>query len=845
VVKLDAAAVPDLPAPRPKYELFVYSPRLEAVHLRFGAVARGGLRWSDRSEDFRTEILGLAKAQEVKNSVIVPSGAKGGFVCKRLPDATDREAYQAEVLACYRTFISAMLEVTDNLQAGRVVPPPGVARYDGDDPYLVVAADKGTATFSDTANEIAQSYGYWLGDAFASGGSEGYDHKKMAITARGAWESVKFHFATLDLDVATTDFTVAGIGDMSGDVFGNGMLLSEHIKLVAAFDHRHIFIDPAPDPAASFAERRRLFGLPRSSWADYDPAVISAGGGVWSRSLKSVPISAAAADTLGLDSDVHALSPDQLISAILAAPVDLLWNGGVGTYVKASTQTHADAGDRANDAVRIDATAVRAKVIAEGGNLGATQAARIEYALAGGLINTDFIDNSAGVDTSDHEVNIKILLADSVSRGELGPTQRNHLLQEMTDEVAALVLQDNYSQNRALASSRAQAAEMLHVHSRMMRKMVRDGRLRRKLEVLPGDKEVAERRSAGLGLTTPEFAVLLAQVKIAAEEEMLASALPDDPYLQSVLTAYFPEPLRESFAGQMRSHPLRREIITTEVVNDMVDRSGTTFLFRMNEETGASVPDLTCAWLVARRVFDLAGFWSQVEALDGQVDVATQLALLLEGHKLAERATRWLLYNRRPPFDIAETIDFFSGGVVTVSSGLPKLLTGRDRAGFADRLESFTARGVPAGLAERVAAMVPAYSAFDLVEIAAATGRSVDETAEVYFDLGERLQITRLRDRITALPRDDRWNTMARAALRDDLYAAHAAITRDVLQVTGPGSPEERLADWVRRNEPAVQRAGQTLTEIWESDRFTVAMLSVAVRAIRTLVDASSLPEHP
>ncbi len=845
VVKLDAAAVPDLPAPRPKFELFVYSPRLEAVHLRFGAVARGGLRWSDRSEDFRTEILGLAKAQEVKNSVIVPSGAKGGFVCKRLPDAADRDAYQAEVLGCYRTFISAMLEVTDNLQAGRVVPPPGVVRYDGDDPYLVVAADKGTATFSDTANEIAQSHGYWLGDAFASGGSEGYDHKKMAITARGAWESVKFHFATLDLDVDATDFTVAGIGDMSGDVFGNGMLLSEHIKLVAAFDHRHIFIDPSPDPAASFAERRRLFELPRSSWADYVPTVISAGGGVWPRTLKSIPVSAAAADALGLASDVHALSPDQLISAILAAPVDLLWNGGVGTYIKASTQTHGDAGDRANDAVRIDATAVRAKVIAEGGNLGATQAARIEYALAGGLINTDFIDNSAGVDTSDHEVNIKVLLADSVSRGDLGAAARNQLLQEMTDEVAALVLRHNYHQNRALASSRAQAPQMLHVHTRMMRKMARDGRLRRKLEVLPGDKEIAERRSAGLGLTGPEFAVLLAQVKIAAEEEMLASPLPDDPYLQSVLTGYFPEPLRESFADQMRTHPLRREIITTEVVNDMVDRSGTTFLFRMNEETGASVPDITCAWLVARRVFDLAGFWAQVEALDGRVEVATQLALLLEGHKLAERATRWLLYNRRVPFDIAETIDFFSGGVLTVSSGLPKLLTGRDRSGFADRLESFTARGVPQGLAEQVAAMVPAYSAFDLVEIAAATGRSVEETAEVYFDLAERLQITRLRDRITALPRDDRWNTMARAALRDDLYAAHAAITRDVLQVTDPGSPEDRLADWARRNEPAVQRSGQTLTEIWESDRFTVAMLSVAVRAIRTLVDASSLPEHP
>jgi glutamate dehydrogenase len=844
VVKLDAAQVPDLPAPRPQFELFVYSARLEAVHLRFAAVARGGLRWSDRSEDFRTEILGLAKAQEVKNSVIVPSGAKGGFVCKRLPDPGDREAYQAEVLACYRTLITAMLEVTDNLHAGQVVPPPGVVRYDQDDPYLVVAADKGTATFSDTANEIATSHGFWLGDAFASGGSEGYDHKKMAITARGAWESVKFHFATLGVDTDETDFTVVGIGDMSGDVFGNGMLLSRHIKLVAAFDHRHVFLDPAPDPAASFAERERLFALPRSSWADYDPALISAGGGVWDRTVKSVPVSAPVQQALGLDEAVRALSPDQLIAAILAAPVDLLWNGGVGTYVKASSQTDTEAGDRANDAVRIDATEVRAKVIAEGGNLGVTQAGRIEYALAGGLINTDFIDNSAGVDTSDHEVNIKILLADSVSRGELSAGQRNRLLQEMTDEVASLVLRDNYHQNRALASSRAQAAEMLHVHSRMMRKMARDGRLSRRLEVLPGDKEIAERRSAGLGLTTPEFAVLLAQVKIGAEQEMLASALPDDPYLRSALTGYFPVPLREKFAGQMHSHPLRREIITTTVVNDMVDRSGTTFLFRMNEETGASVPDLTCAWLVARDVFDMPGFWAQVEGLDGKVEVATQLTLLLEGHKLGERATRWLLHNRRPPFDIAETIEFFAGGVLSVTAALPKLLTGRDRAGFDGRLESYTARGVPADLAERVAAMVPAYSAFDLVEIAAATGRSVDETAEVYFDLAERLQITRLRDRITALPRDDRWNTMARAALRDDLYAAHAAITRDVLEVTGPGSPEERLAVWVQRNDPVVRRAAQTLTEIWESDRFTVAMLSVAVRAVRTLVASSSLPER-
>ena len=844
VFKLDARQVPELPAPRPRFELFVYSPRLEAVHLRFASVARGGLRWSDRREDFRTEILGLAKAQEVKNSVIVPSGAKGGFVCKNLPDPGDREAYQGEVRACYRTFIRAMLDVTDNLRGGQVVPPPGVVRHDGDDPYLVVAADKGTATFSDTANEISEAYGYWLGDAFASGGSQGYDHKEMGITARGAWESVRFHFATLGTDVDADDFTVAGIGDMSGDVFGNGMLLSEHIKLVAAFDHRHVFLDPDPDPATSFAERERLFALPRSSWADYNTKLISPGGGVWPRTAKSVPVSAQARAALGLDDSAGTLPPDQLISAILAAPVGLLWNGGIGTYVKASTETHADAGDRANDAVRIDAPRLRAQVVAEGGNLGLTQAARIEYALARGLVNTDFIDNSAGVDTSDHEVNIKILLQERVTEGELTRQARRELLQEMTGEVAALVLRQNYYQNRVLAVARAQAAQMLHVHARYLRKLERDRRIDRDIDSLPGDKEIAERRSAGLGLTVPEFAVLLAQTKISAVDEILDSDLPDDPFLREVLSDYFPAPLRVAYATEMGDHPLRREIITTAVVNDMVNRSGTTFLFRMNEETGASVPDISSAWLVAREVFDMAGFWAQVEALDGQVDVATQLALLLEGRKLVERAARWLLHNRRPPFDIRATIEFFTAGMDAIGGGLPKLLAGRDLAGFTERLEAFIARDVPVTLAERVAAMVPAYSAFDVVEIAAATGREIEETAEVYFDLADRLQIARLRDQIVALPRDDRWNTMARGALRDDLYAAHAALARDVLMVTGPGAPEQRLAGWVARNGPAVQRATQTLTEIWQTDRFTVATLSVAVRAIRTLVAAGTLPPH-
>ncbi len=844
VIKLEARQVPELPAPRPRFELFVYSPRLEAVHLRFAAVARGGLRWSDRREDFRTEILGLAKAQEVKNSVIVPSGAKGGFVCKNLPDSADRDAYGREVLGCYQTFIRAMLDVTDNLVAGQVVPPPGVVRRDGDDPYLVVAADKGTATFSDTANEISKAYGYWLGDAFASGGSEGYDHKKMGITARGAWESVKFHFATLGIDTDTTDFTVAGIGDMSGDVFGNGMLLSRHIQLVAAFDHRHVFVDPDPDPATSFAERQRLFSLPRSSWADYAAELISPGGGVWPRTAKSVPVSPQARLALGLDESVLTLAPDQLISAILAAPVGLLWNGGIGTYVKASTETQADAGDRANDAVRVDAPRLRAQVVGEGGNLGLTQAARIEYALAGGLVNTDFIDNSAGVDTSDHEVNIKILLQEKVTTGELTAGARGELLHAMTGDVAALVLRENYHQNRALAAARAQAGQMLHVHARYLRKLERERRIDRDIDSLPGDKEIAERRSAGLGLTVPEFAVLLAQAKISAVDDVLGSDLPDDPFLRSVMAAYFPAPLRFAYADEMSRHPLRREIITTAIVNDMVDRSGTTFLFRTNEETGASVPDISRAWLVAQEVFDMAGFFAQVEALDSQVDVATQLVLLLEGRKLTERAVRWLLHSRRPLFDIQATIDFLADGVATVVAALPKLLTGRDLAGFRDRQDAFRARQVPADLAERVAAMVPAYSAFDVVEIAAATGRDVEQTAEVYFDLADRLQITRLRDQIVALPRDDKWGTMARGALRDDLYTAHAALAKDVLMVTGPGSPEQRLAEWVSRNDSAVQRAAQTLTEIWETDRFTIATLSVAVRAVRTLVAASTLPAH-
>ena len=838
VLKLAPEGVPGVPAPRPKFEIFVYSPRFEAVHLRFGAVARGGLRWSERPEDFRTEVLGLVKAQEVKNAVIVPSGAKGGFVCKRLPDPADREAHAAEVLACYQMFISGMLDITDNIVDGQVVPPHGVVRLDGDDPYLVVAADKGTATFSDIANKIAERYGFWLGDAFASGGSEGYDHKKMGITARGAWESVRWHFAALRLNPDTDDFTVAGIGDMSGDVFGNGMLLSRHIKLVAAFDHRHVFLDPDPDPAASFAERERLFGLPRSSWADYDAALISPGGGIWRRDVKAVPLTAQARAALGIAEGTLSLSPDELISAILKAPVDLLWNGGIGTYVKASHETHADAGDRSSDAVRIDATELRARVVAEGGNLGLTQAARIEYALSGGLVNTDFIDNSAGVDTSDHEVNIKILMAGGIDQSE-----RARLLHEMTDEVAALVLRHNDGQNMALAAARYQAPRLLHVHARYLRQLARDKQLSLERDGLPTGKEIAARRSAGTGLTTPELALLLAHTKIAAGQQVLGSDLPDDPYLRTMLTSYFPAPLRTRFAERMSAHRLRREIITTSLVNEMVDTGGSTFLFRLEEETGLPVPDITRAWLVAREVFDMPAFWRRLGQLAGQVDVEARILLVLEARKLVERATRWLLMNKRPPFGVAETVNSLSEGVATVRSGIPKVLSGSDLTSYEERRAAFAARGVPAGLADEAAAMVPSYSAFDIVTSAAMTSRGVEETAAVYFALAERLQLDRLRELIVGLPREDRWASMARSALRDDLYAAHAALTRDVLAIDGDrhsadgqSQAAERVAAWEARNAAAVSRAEATLAEIWQSERFTFTTLEVATRVIRTLV---------
>ncbi|MFF9287656.1 NAD-glutamate dehydrogenase [Streptomyces griseosporeus] len=841
-MKFDPQAIPDLPAPRPAYEIWVYSPRVEGVHLRFGKVARGGLRWSDRREDFRTEILGLVKAQMVKNTVIVPVGAKGGFVAKQLPDpSVDRDAWLAEGIASYRTFISALLDITDNMVAGEVVPPQDVVRHDEDDTYLVVAADKGTATFSDIANEVAQSYNFWLGDAFASGGSAGYDHKGMGITARGAWESVKRHFRELGVDTQSEDFTVVGIGDMSGDVFGNGMLLSEHIRLVAAFDHRHIFIDPNPDAATSYAERRRLFELPRSSWEDYDSDLISAGGGVFPRTAKAIQLNSHIREALGIEGKVSKMTPADLMKAILQAPVDLLWNGGIGTYVKASTESHADVGDKANDPIRVDGKDLRVKVVGEGGNLGLTQLGRIEFAQAGGKVNTDAIDNSAGVDTSDHEVNIKILLNGLVADGDMTVKQRNKLLAEMTDEVGRLVLRNNYAQNTAIANALAQSKDMLHAQQRFMKHLVREGHLDRALEFLPTDRQIRERLSAGHGLTGPETAVLLAYTKITVAEELLHTSLPDDPYLRGLLHCYFPTALREQFGDRIDGHPLRREITTTVLVNDTVNTGGTTYLHRLREETGASLEEIVRAQTAARAIFRSAAVWDAVEDLDNRVEAEVQTRIRLHSRRLVERGTRWLLNNRPQPLQLAETVEFFAERVEQVWQQLPKLLKGADLEWWQQIHDELTGAGVTDELATRVAGFSSAFPALDIVSVADRMGKEPLDVAEVYYDLADRLGITQLMDRIIELPRADRWQSMARAAIREDLYAAHAALTADVLAVgNGTSTPEQRFALWEQKNAPILARARTTLEEIQGSDAFDLANLSVAMRTMRTLLRTHS-----
>jgi len=834
--KLDPAGIPDLPAPRPMFEIFVYSPRMEGVHLRAGPVARGGIRWSDRREDFRTEVLGLMKAQTVKNAVIVPTGAKGGFVVKRPPP--DRDALREEVVECYRLLVRGLLDVTDTLSGGHAMPPSDVVRYDGDDPYLVVAADKGTATFSDIANALSEEYGFWLGDAFASGGSTGYDHKRMGITARGAWESVKRHFSELGPGIDSADFTVVGIGDMSGDVFGNGMLLSRHIKLLGAFDHRHVFVDPDPDPERSFDERKRLFELPGSSWADYDESLISPGGGVFPRTAKSVPLSPQM--RAALQTDAEALPPNELIRTMLRAPVELLWNGGIGTFVKARQESHADVGDRSSDAIRVDAEELRCRVVGEGGNLGLTQRARIAFALRGGRVYMDAIDNSAGVDCSDHEVNIKILLDGIVAEGDLTEKQRNALLAEMTDEVAALVLRDNYEQTQALSTSVAQAAWMVDVHGRYIRSLEQSGRLDRALEFLPDDETLAERKAAGQGLTAPEFAILLSYTKIALYAELLASDLPDDPQVAGELERYFPIPLVQRFRSRVARHPLRREIVADQLTNTLVNRAGTTFVFRLREETGAGGADIARAFIVAREVFGLRSLWDEIEGLDGRVSAETQLLMLLRVRVLHERATRWLLRNRPRPLDIDAARSRFEPAVAALIASAGDVVCAADRVAARSLARRLIEAGVPSTLAERIGHLDSLLPALDVVEASEATGLGFDDVAGVYFAIDDRLELHALRGLIAALPREERWDALARRALWEDLQSEHRALAISVLRSSESGPVGQRLAAWSAQNRAALERCVQVLADVRAGGASDLATLSVAVRELRNLIEATA-----
>jgi glutamate dehydrogenase len=833
--KLDPKRVPELPEPRPMFEIYVYSPWTEGVHLRGGMVARGGLRWSDRMEDYRTEILGLMKAQMVKNAVIVPVGSKGGFVAKRLPGGDNREALMEEVVRCYRTFISGLLDVTDNLVKGEVVPPPDVVRYDGNDPYLVVAADKGTATFSDIANARASDYGFWLGDAFASGGSVGYDHKAMGITARGGWESVKRHFRELGIDTQATPFSVVGVGDMSGDVFGNGMLLSDKIRLIAAFNHLHIFIDPDPDPAISFKERKRLFEKPRSQWTDYDAKKLSPGAAIYPRSAKSIQPSPEARAALGIEAEQ--LTPNELMQAILKAPVDLLWNGGIGTYVKATSETNLDVGDRANDALRVNGANLRCRVVGEGGNLGLTQLGRIEFArVRNGLVNTDAIDNSGGVDCSDHEVNIKILLELVVRDGDMTLKQRNKLLVEMTDEVAHLVLQHNYLQTQALSVAAARGVYLLGEQLRLIRSLEASGRLDRALEFLPTDEEIGEREAAGQGLTHPELSVLLAYAKIRLYDTLLASDIAEDPYLSKELQAYFPAPLRKSLSARMEQHPLRREIICTHITNSLVNRMGSTFCMRVQEATGCSYGDIARAYAVVREVFRAREMWKEIESMDNKVPAAIQAEMLGETVRLLDRGALWMLRNLRSPIEIAATVEQFAPVADIVTARIAKLVKGDTREALRRRTRHFTSSGVPKELAERISLVEGLYSSLDIADVALGSGLNVGDACETYFALSNELDLPWLNQSIRTLPQNTHWQTRARAALRDELFAELRSLTAQLIRETGSlKSTDARIKAWLAARTEERQRCGEVFADLRAADKQDLAMLSVAVREIRAL----------
>jgi len=831
--KFDSAQVPDLPKPKPYREIFVYGPRVEGVHLRFGPVARGGLRWSDRREDFRTEVLGLVKAQMVKNTVIVPVGSKGGFFAKRPPLGGDRDAVLAEGIACYKMFINGLLDITDNIVDGKIVPPRDVVRHDNDDPYLVVAADKGTATFSDIANGIAAEHKFWLDDAFASGGSVGYDHKGMGITAKGAWESVKRHFRALGRDSQTQDFTAVGIGDMSGDVFGNGMLLSEHIRLLAAFDHRHIFLDPNPDAARSFKERERMFKLPRSSWEDYDKKLISKGGGVYPRSAKSIPLSAEAKAALGIEGNATALSPAELMSAILKAPVDLLWNGGIGTYVKSRGESNGDVGDRANNALRVNGADLRCKMVGEGGNLGLTQLGRIEAAQHGVLLNTDFIDNSAGVDTSDHEVNIKILLNGQVQAKKLTLPERNKLLASMTDEVAELVLNDNYRQNQAISLMERMSLTRLGSKLHFIRTLESQGLLDRQIEFLPSDAEIAERKARGQGLTRPELSVLLSYSKLVAFQQMLDSDVPEDPYLSKELVRYFPQPLQAKYAKAMENHRLKREIIATAVTNSTINRMGATFLLRMQEDSGRTPGEVAKAFTITRETLDARELWAQIDALDGKVAESTQIDALQVIWNLQRSFTRWLLSRPGAIPDITTAVERYHDGFKNIRAGHGILGDGErpaHDAAFAD----WKAKGVPEALAAQLAALPYLEPGCDIIELARERKLKPVDVAKVHFRLGEALRLPWLQEQIDALAVDGRWHAVARGVLREELSTQQRILVGQVLKMPGANA-EAKVKQWLSRDDQSLRFTLAMLTELAAQKTLDYPTASVAVQRLSQL----------
>jgi glutamate dehydrogenase len=827
--KLESQQLRELPLPKPLFEIFVFSPRMEGVHLRMGYVARGGIRWSDRREDFRTEVLGLMKAQQVKNTVIVPVGAKGGFVVKRMP--LEREAQAAEVIACYQTLIRGLLDITDNIVDDKIVAPAMMVRHDKDDAYLVVAADKGTATFSDIANAISEEYGFWLGDAFASGGSAGYDHKKMAITARGAWECVKRHFREVGVDIQSQDFTVSGIGDMAGDVFGNGMLQSPHIRLVAAFNHMHIFIDPQPDPARSFAERERLFKMPRSSWDDYSRDAISKGGAVYSRSAKSLTLSREAQVLLEVPAQV---TPNEVIKAILKAHVDLFWNGGIGTYVKATFESNSDVGDRSNDAVRVDARELNCKVIGEGGNLGVSQLGRIEFARRGGRLNTDFIDNSAGVNCSDVEVNLKILLNGAVRAKEITRAGRDRLLVQMTDEVAGLVLRNNYLQGQAISTIEFQSKERLSEIAYVIRALERSGDLNRSLEFLPTVEEIAERRKAGEGLTRPELAITLSYGKIWLYRALIHSNVPEDPYLSTELARYFPTPVQKRFATRLKRHRLRREIIATAITNSLINRMGPVFPVRAQDDTAADPAAIARAYSIAREVFAARYIWTQIEELDNRIPAAVQYTAMSQTTRLLQHMTYWLLENRRNDLDIERAVSRYAAKVGELFRELGDVLSVTEQARLSVRRSQLIEQHVPEQLASRIASLEALHCALDLVEVTMTARVDIGYAARVYFDLGERIGLTWIKEQIEGLAADGHWQAVARGTLRDNLYELQRKITAAALACKGREATG-RVDQWIARHSGPVDSLKRVVVDLRTGGPPDFATLSVALQAVRRL----------